>query len=87
MLVNQALASRSRSQTGYFPTVVRAKAGVDPRGAVAMIEAMPPGGPDLRHPTNEAREELVTCLAEPIEEHWKVVWRASGIDLDEPRFR
>jgi hypothetical protein len=28
-----------------------------------------------------------TCLVEPIEEHWKVVWRVSGIDLDEPRFR
>ena len=46
VFVNQALASRTRSRSGYFPMIVRAKAGVDPRGAVAMIEAMPPIGPN-----------------------------------------
>ena len=49
-----------------------------------MIEALPPGGLDPRDPVNSTRGELITCLVEPIDEHWKVVWDRSGIPLDEP---
>ena len=59
-----------------------AKAAIDPRGAVAMIEAMPPGGPDYSHPTNRDRVELASRLAEPPEDHWKLVWRYFGVEFD-----
>ena len=39
VFVTQALSSQSRTRVVYSPEVIRAKAGVDPRGAVAMIEA------------------------------------------------
>jgi hypothetical protein len=79
---------RASQRIGYPGVIVRARASVDPRGAVAMIEALPPARFDRRDGImNQAREELVTCLVEPIEEHWKFIWRRSDIDLDEPRFR
>jgi hypothetical protein len=70
--------------------VIRAKAGVDPQGAVAMMEALPPGdldpqpGPDRT--TKQARDELLVYLIEPSENHWKYVWSQSGIPLDERSF-
>jgi len=77
-------------QVGFIWMIVRAKAAVDPRGAVAMVEALPPAGPDsglrANRVTDQARAELITCLVEPIEETWKVVWRSSGIPIDKPRF-
>jgi len=83
------MSSQSRSRIFYSPEVIRAKAGVDPRGAVAMIEALPPDGLDPRLPmtvlTNQAREALVIYLVEPDEDHWKYVWSRSGIPVDERR--
>ena len=35
---------------------------------------------------NQAREELVTCLVEPIDERWKVIWRTSSVPVDGRRF-
>ena len=82
LFLTQAMKSHSSSQTRYHWTVVRAKASVDPRGAVAMIESLPPGGSNSSHPTNYTRDELATCLAEPIDEHWKVIWSLSGVPVD-----
>jgi hypothetical protein len=76
---------------GFIGMIVRARAAVDPRGAVAMVEALPPAGQDSRVRANrvidQARTELVACLVEPIDESWKDLWRDSGIPIDRPRFR
>jgi len=90
VFVTQAMSSQSRSRIFYSPEVIRAKAGVDPRGAVAMMEALPQTALDPQLPanllTNQAREELVIYLVETGEDHWKYVWSRSGIPLDERRF-
>jgi hypothetical protein len=78
----QALKSPPRGARGPMLLAIRAKAEIDPRGAVAIIEALPPGGPDPRHPTNPARTELATCLSESPDARWKAVWSFSGVDLD-----
>ncbi len=90
----QAVPARPRGPDGdvaYLRLVIRAKAVVDPRGAVAMFEALPPVGPGSSVRTNrlidQARDLLITALLEPLEEHWKVVWSRSGIPIDKPRFR
>jgi hypothetical protein len=82
MFVNQATTNLSRSQVSNHWSVVRVWASVDPRGAAATIEALPPGGPSPMHATNVARAELATCLAEPIDERWKVIWNFSGVPVD-----
>ena len=43
----------SRSRGFYHPMVIRAKAAVDPRGAVALMEALPKGGLDPQSPAIE----------------------------------
>jgi len=89
VFVTQAMSSQSRSRIFYSPEVIRAKAGVDPRAAVAMMEALPQAGLDPQLPmnelTNHAREELVIYLVEPGEDHWKCLWSRSGIPVDERR--
>ena len=83
VFVTQAMSSLSRQPPVYYPMVIRAKAGVDPQGAVAMIEALPPGSlGSAADPANvllnQARHELINFLVEPSENHWKVVWRSLG---------
>jgi hypothetical protein len=88
VFVTQAMSSQSRNRVFYTPDVIRAKAGVDPPGVVAMMEAVPQAGLDPRaltnEMTNEARETLINYLTEPSEDHWKYVWSSSAIPLDEP---
>jgi hypothetical protein len=90
VFVTQATSSQSPTRIVYLPMVIRAKAGVDPRGAVAMMETLPPGGPDLQSGpnamTNRARDELLIYLIEPSENHWKYVWSECGIPLDDKQF-
>jgi hypothetical protein len=90
VFVTQAMSSQSPSRTVYLPIVIRAKAGVDPQAAVALMVALPPGGLDpqvrMNQMTNQARDELLIYLIEPSEGHWKYVWSSSGIPLDERRF-
>ncbi len=75
----------------YVWAVIQAKAAIDPRGAVAMFEAMPPVGPGSAVRTNrlidQARDALITGLIEPLDEPWKAVWSRSGVPVDKPRFR
>ena len=78
LFVTQALSSQSLSRTMYTGPAIRAKASVDPRGAVALIEALPAGDPEPRpgmdRMNSEARNELIMYLIEPAESHWKKVW-------------
>ena len=80
--VDQVLRSPPRGPRGHLEYFIWAKAAIDPCDAVAMIEAMPPGGPDRSHPTNQNRLELVSLLAEPPQDLWKHAWRNFGVDLD-----
>jgi hypothetical protein len=90
VFVTQAMSSQSRSRIFYSPQVIRAKAGVDPQAAVAMMEALPQAGLDPQVPmnalTNEARLELAIYLVEPGEYHWKYVWSLLGVSLHEREF-
>jgi hypothetical protein len=91
VFVAQVVTDLSRRRPGqYLVTWVRAKASVDPQGAVAMIEALPPARFDRADSTNVfmngAREELFACLVEPIDDHWKALWRHSSVPVDGRRF-
>ena len=70
---------------------IRARMVTDPRGAVAMFEALPPIGRETTGLTlrmfNQTRYDLITQLVEPLDEQWKAVWRSSGIPIDKERFR
>ncbi len=94
VFLTPAAASRPRDLRGdvrYVLMGIRARAVVDPRGAVAAFEALSPVGPDTSGMTlrviNQARAELITRLVEPVDEPWKTVWRRSGIPIDKVRFR
>ena len=80
--VDQVLRSPPRGSRGHLLYFIWAKAAIDPRSAVAMIEAMPPGGPDRTHPTNQDRLELASLLAEPPEDLWKHAWSYFGVEFD-----
>jgi hypothetical protein len=89
----QAVRARPRdsdAEFAYLRMVIRAKAVVDPRGAVAMFEALPPFGPDSSarriRMLDQARDDLITGLVAPIDETWKEVWRRAGIPIDKARF-
>ena len=90
VFVTQALSSQSRSRIVYSREVIRAKAGVDPRGAVAMIEALPVGDPDAQLPiyqmNSQARDAPIMYWIEPADNHWENVWADSGVPLDDRRF-
>jgi hypothetical protein len=86
VFVKQAMASVPASRrVVYAPQVIRAKAAVDPQGAVALMQAIPAGGLDPRVPANrlmnQSFDAMITFLTEPSEDHWKFVWEQSGIPL------
>ena len=91
VFVTQAFSSMSSSRPNYWPWDIRAKASVDPQGAVRLMDSLlPPGGRDPRpSPGNimyEARDELLIYLIEPGDHHWQYVWTNVGVDLDERTF-
>ncbi len=90
VFVTQAMSALPASRTVYSPMIIRAKAGVDPSGAVTLMQALPPGGRDERRSPNgmmySARDELLIYLIEPSDRHWQYVWTHVGVDLDERSF-
>ncbi len=85
----QATASQVSGAGRTLWIAVRAKAVIDPRVAVALFEALPRVGPNqgrMARLRDEAFDDLITALLQPIDEHWKDVWRRSGITIDRPRF-
>jgi hypothetical protein len=91
VFVTQAFSTMSSSRGAYDPLNIRAKACVDPHGAVTLMESLvPPGVRDLRPSPNnimyEARDELLIYPIEPDDHHWQYVWRQSGVHLDEREF-
>ena len=90
VFVTQAMSALPASRTVYTPIMIRAKAGVDPQGAVTLMQAVPPGGRDGRPSPNmmmySARDQLLIYLIEPSDRHWQYVWSNAGVDLDERSF-
>jgi hypothetical protein len=90
VFVSQAFSSYSPAFSAYPPMLIRAKAGVDPHGAVGLMEALPPVGPGPELPVNRmmnrSRDQLLIYLIEPDDHHWQYVWSERGIDLDERSF-
>jgi hypothetical protein len=89
VFVTQALSSLPPSRAVYQPLDIRAKASVDPQGAVALMQELPPGGDRRLSPNRtvyEARDELLIYLIEPTDHHWQYVWRQTGVVLDERSF-
>ena len=69
MQVRRPAHAAPTGTSAYVRVVIRAKAVVNPRGAVAMFEALPPVGPDSSamrtRMIDQARDELITGLVEP----------------------
>ncbi len=94
VFLTQTMPSASRGPFGIVSnvaTIMRAKADVDPRGAMAMFESLPAVEPNQRllasQMAEQVRDSLITCLVEPFDEHWKLVWHSSGIPRDRHRYR
>jgi hypothetical protein len=90
VFVTQAMSALPASRTVYNPMIIRAKAGVDPEGAVTLMQALPPGGRDRRLSPNgmmyAARDELLIYLIEPSDRHWQYVWTHADVEFDERSF-
>jgi hypothetical protein len=90
LFVTRAMSTLPASRTVYTPMIIRAKAGVDPQGAVTLMQALPPGGRDGRMSPNSmmysARDELLIYLIEQADRHWQYVWTHAGVDFDERSF-
>ncbi len=90
VFVTQAISALAASRAVYIPMMIRAKAGVDPQGAVTLFKTLPPGGRDERVSQNRmmylARDELLIYLIEPGDRHWQYVWTHAGVDFDERSF-
>ena len=60
-------------------SVIVAKACLDPKAAVELLEAIPAAQEDL--PSNEARMRLAHLFSVSSEERWKVLWRSMTAQL------
>jgi hypothetical protein len=80
-----------RDGTDINTTILQARAAFDPRGAVALVESLPPArNPDIGDPTNWARYSVAEQLAEPPERRWMSIWRSHsgcGLALFEETYR
>jgi hypothetical protein len=73
------------------PTILLARAAFDPRGAVDLVESLPPARSlDINDPANWARYNVAEHLAEPPERRWMSIWRfhsGCGLALFEDVYR
>jgi len=71
--------------------VLLARAAIDPRGAVALVESLPPAGTSsISEPANWARQTLAEHLAMPPERRWMRIWRFNagcGLAMFEELYR
>ena len=80
-----------RGDIEIVPTILLALAAFDPRGAVDLVESLPPARSlDISDPTNWARYSVAEHLAEPPERRWMSIWRfhsRCGLALFEEMYR
>ncbi len=80
----RSLAARPGSLDEFDPSVITALGCIDPRSAVALLEALtPPRGSPRSHPANLARLRLAEVLGMPREERWKRLWGSILAHLDD----
>ncbi len=63
----------------FTPSLIVGKVCIDPRAAVALLEALPPPRNPNRmdDPANEARLMLAEVLGQPPEKRWTRLWRST----------
>jgi hypothetical protein len=80
-----------RDASDINTTILQARAAFDPRGAVALVESLPPARtPSIDDPHNWARYSVAEQLAEPLERRWMSIWRfhsGCGLALFEEAYR
>ncbi len=73
------LAAQKGPHDKFTPSVIVAKACLDPRAAVALLESLtPPRDFSLSNPAHEARLRLAEVLGLSAEKRWKRLWRSTG---------
>jgi hypothetical protein len=78
----RSLAARKGPQDQFNSACVVAFGCLDPRGALALLEAlMPPREFARYHPYHDARLTLAEVLGLPHEKRWKRLWRSMGAQL------
>jgi hypothetical protein len=80
----QSLVTGKSESPFFSSSAIAGKACLDPRAAVALLEALPaPRGPFVV--SHEARINLAEALGQPPEERWKSRWRhiAAQLALDD----
>jgi hypothetical protein len=78
----QTLLGRKPTVAAFDETLLVAKACIDPRGAVELIEAFPPAPERGRFsPANAARIEIARALAMPAAERWRIRWKNAAPEL------
>jgi len=73
----RSLAARKGPRDEFTPSLILAKACLDPRAAVALLESLtPPGDFSRSIPAHEARLRLAEVLGQPPENRWKRLWHS-----------
>jgi hypothetical protein len=80
-----------RGDIEIAPTILLARAAFDPRGAVNLVESLPPARSlDINDPAHWARYRVAEYLAEPSERRWMSIWRfhsGCGLALFQEAYR
>ena len=78
----QSLVRNKRNAGGSAPSAIVAKACLDPRAAVEILEALtPPRDLSQFRPSYAARVDLAAALGPPPVERWKSRWRQISAQL------
>ena len=82
----RSIVAGSRRDAAFTPSLLLAKACLDPRAAAEMVEGLPPAQTLGRaEPTNGARITLFEVLGQPADRRWKRIWHNinSSLPLDD----
>jgi hypothetical protein len=78
----RSLAVRKMDGAAFTPSAIIGKACLDPRAAVALVEALPPARDASPFAVPSAlRTELAEALGPPPEERWQARWRQIAREL------
>jgi hypothetical protein len=80
----RSLAARTAAPEDLNPSFITAKACIDPRGAIALVESLTlPRDSRRPDPAYQARLRLAEVLGLPPESRWMWLWRSIGARLDD----
>ena len=79
-----ALAVRKGPLAGSLSPAIMAKACIDPRTAVALVESLTSAGDFIQaNPPHPARRRLAELLGRPPDVRWMRLWRFMGTEFDD----